>query len=120
MAHEINTQKPSHSSESSLAVSASAAAAIASDFYRDDYLHGGDDSRQATAMSLEVQRVLRGAQFHLRKWKSNSKEIEGMMTKDIYSPPTITQSTNTIFGDNTYKILGLEWSNADNTLLYST
>ncbi|KAL0871503.1 hypothetical protein ABMA27_005221 [Loxostege sticticalis] len=125
LSHEITQAKHLHSSgmkSSSSAVATRAAEAIASSFYLDDLLYGGDDKQQVTDTILEVQRVLKSAQFHLRKWKSNSKEIEGIVSHITNAPThTPTHLTNTRFReDDTCKVLGLEWSSTADVLLYCT
>ncbi|XP_063837179.1 uncharacterized protein LOC135086343 isoform X2 [Ostrinia nubilalis] len=53
-------------SSAELPVAAAAAAAIEEQFYADDLLLSGDDEHRITQVALEVDRVLRTANFHLR------------------------------------------------------
>ncbi|XP_063837139.1 uncharacterized protein LOC135086265 isoform X1 [Ostrinia nubilalis] len=53
-------------SSAELSVAAAAAAAIEEQFYADDLLLSGDDEHRITQVALEVDRVLRTANFHLR------------------------------------------------------
>ncbi|XP_063837178.1 uncharacterized protein LOC135086343 isoform X1 [Ostrinia nubilalis] len=105
-------------SSAELPVAAAAAAAIEEQFYADDLLLSGDDEHRITQVALEVDRVLRTANFHLRKWKTNSSQIQQAL-------PTQTESTTSQSvqlgqpGDSLHKILGLQWSNQNDNLNYS-
>ncbi|XP_063543287.1 uncharacterized protein LOC134751756 isoform X8 [Cydia strobilella] len=41
----------------------------------DDFIAGGDDENQVAETASQVNEILRGANFTLRKWKSNSEVI---------------------------------------------
>lgn len=90
-----------------------AAAAISTNFYMDDLLHGGDDEQQVAATALQIEKILYKANFNLRKWKSNSPIIQGIVSK---SYTTNTNLTPTPLGQD--KVLGLAWDNTTDNLMY--
>lgn len=112
----LQTQSTATSSTEATGSTAGAANAIASEFYADDLLTGGDDLQEVAAVALEADRILKSAGFKLRKWKSNSALLQGMLIKNTNSPQT--HITDTQFGDDTHKILGLSWSGQSDHLLY--
>ncbi|CAG4936443.1 unnamed protein product [Parnassius apollo] len=68
--HITPEAKPSHNaarSSAELSVAAAAAAAIEEQFYADELLLSGDDEHRIAQVALEVDRVLRTANFHLRR-----------------------------------------------------
>lgn len=100
-------------------VTAKAATAIAEQFYADDLLFGGDNEQEVTQVVREIDRILKGANFHLRKWKSNSLQVQTNASSTNNQQPVSSQTQNIAFGDKSHKILGLEWASSDDNLLYS-
>lgn len=93
-----------------------AAAVIASDFYMDDLLYGGDNEQKVAETAVQVSRILSSANFNLRKWKSNSTALLYHVSNETnttlnLSPTTITQ--------HTHKILGLQWNSHSDYLSYT-
>ncbi|XP_049883324.1 uncharacterized protein LOC126378870 isoform X2 [Pectinophora gossypiella] len=66
------------STATTTSVRAEAATALAEQFYMDDLIFGGDDEQRVTEVAHEIYRILKGANFHLCKWKSNSLYIQGL------------------------------------------
>lgn len=94
-----------------------AAAAITSDFYMDDLLHGSDNEQLLSQTAMEVDNVLRGANFNLRKWKSNSPNILKPIMSDTSAqtkPNALAMSHNTA-----HKVLGLTWCSETDNLHYT-
>lgn len=52
------------------------------DFYMDDCVTGADSVAKAIEIAKDVNRVLIGAGFDLRKWKSNKKAVLDAMNED--------------------------------------
>ncbi|XP_063537617.1 uncharacterized protein LOC134747015 isoform X2 [Cydia strobilella] len=92
-----------------------AAEAIANQFYMDDFIAGGDDENQVAETASQVNEILRGANFTLRKWKSNSEVI----IKRVSETHTHQNTHTTEFGDKTHKVLGLAWSSDSDELMYT-
>ncbi|XP_055840363.1 uncharacterized protein LOC129907896 [Episyrphus balteatus] len=79
-----------------------AAKAIMEDFYMDDCTTGADSEEQAIELSKDINHVLRGAGFELRKWKSNSRAL----VKDM----NYEEQESILFEDDEKaSILGLKW-----------
>ncbi|XP_055840379.1 uncharacterized protein LOC129907962 [Episyrphus balteatus] len=79
-----------------------AAKAIMEDFYMDDCTTGADSEEQAIELSKDIDHVLRGAGFELRKWKSNSRAL----VKDM----NYEEQESILFEDDEKaSILGLKW-----------
>uniref|UniRef100_A0A2A4IUY1 Integrase catalytic domain-containing protein n=1 Tax=Heliothis virescens TaxID=7102 RepID=A0A2A4IUY1_HELVI len=119
LSHETHALLKTSPTASSV-TSAAAATAIESDFYLDDLITGGDDIEEVTKIVLEIDRILKGAKFILRKWKSNSTEIQGMISAklNIHESCQYSQTSNIQLGDDSHKILGLEWSSHTDNLMY--
>ncbi|XP_013175644.1 PREDICTED: uncharacterized protein LOC106123780 [Papilio xuthus] len=79
---------------------------ILQDFYVDDYLSGGDTILQVVHLSTEVRSILSSAQFHLRKWKSNSPEILSQVLGVSSCENSLNFAENK---DTPHKTLGLFW-----------
>lgn len=94
-----------------------AAAAILTEFYIDDWLHSGDDEQKVIDTAGQVERILRSANFHLRKWKSNSSKI----LHNVSNPYTnTTQPNNTcIPTQEITKLLGISWNSHSDYITYS-
>ncbi|KAL0895377.1 hypothetical protein ABMA27_011510 [Loxostege sticticalis] len=82
--------------------------AISRDFYVDDYLGGGSSISQTIHLVKEITKILSSAQFHLRKWQSNSPDILKAIRGD--SNDQATSNTLNLSDHNTSsKTLGLHW-----------
>lgn len=119
LSHETHTKLQTHSTATSTSVRAAAATAIASDFYLDDLITGGDDELRVAEVAQEIYQILRSANFTLRKWHSNSPIIQGKLCTLTNTHITSEHTQNVQFGDKTNKILGLGWSGNDDSLVYS-
>ncbi|XP_055918311.1 uncharacterized protein LOC129950394 [Eupeodes corollae] len=79
-----------------------AAKAIEEDFYIDDCTTGAHTVKEAIKLAKEIDTILKGAKFELRKWKSNSNAV--IQAMDSESEKTLLFSE----GEGT-TILGLKW-----------
>ena len=74
------------------------------DFYVDDLTTGVDDVEEGFIMYKKVKIRFLEAQFNVRKWRTNSKELRNKMeSQDILS-------------EENGKVLGIKWNNYDDTL----
>lgn len=90
--------------------------AIVHNFYMDDLLYGGDDEQTVAQTAVNIDRILRQANFYLRKWKSNSPLIQKIVSNSTNSQTDIPPTT---FGNDTQKVLGLAWSSSSDKLMYT-
>ncbi|XP_055910668.1 uncharacterized protein LOC129945032 [Eupeodes corollae] len=75
---------------------------IREDFYMDDCTTGADSEIEAIRLSKDIDHILKGAGFELRKWNSNSKAL----VKDM----NYEQRDSVVFReDEGTSILGLKW-----------
>ncbi|XP_059048070.1 uncharacterized protein LOC131843444 [Achroia grisella] len=89
-----------------------AADAIIHNHYMDDYLQSFQTEEEAMKITHEVDTVHRKAKFHLRKWTSNSPQLQ-----EKYNSTRIEDRTVSIDrADKEEKILGLTWRPATDTL----
>ncbi|XP_055922684.1 uncharacterized protein LOC129953494 [Eupeodes corollae] len=79
-----------------------AARAIIEDFYMDDCTTGADSEQKAIELSKDIDQVLKGAGFELRKWKSNSKALVRNMNYE-------EQESILFEDDEKSSILGIKW-----------
>lgn len=79
-----------------------AAKRIEEDFYMDDCVTGDDNEDQAIQLAGEMGKILKGAGFELRQWKSNSKALVKAMDSEIESSTLLSAAEGTT-------ILGLKW-----------
>lgn len=95
-----------------------AANARTSDFYIDDYLHGSDDEQTLTQTAIQIDKVLRRANFILTKWKSNSPNILRKILSHDETGSNTKPTALTTNPNNTNKVIGLSWcsSSSDNIL----
>ena len=84
-------------------------AAISKNTYMDDWLESAENVPEAIKLALEVKEALKGGDFNLHGWCSNSKEFLESLAKEIQFEQ---QGTVTI-GDNVLvdkmKVLGVVW-----------
>lgn len=89
---------------------------IERDFYVDDYLGGGDSVSMVVQMGKEVASILASANFHLRKWQSNSLDI----LTEIAGVPGHSDRLNLSEDRNvSSKTLGLYWLCKSDSLEFS-
>ena len=82
-----------------------AAKIINDDCYVDDFVSGADSLEQALQCKNELISALNAAQFHLRKWMSNSTEfLETIDVKDRYFGGPVE-----LFESKSLGVLGLQW-----------
>ncbi|XP_012542665.2 uncharacterized protein LOC105840305 [Monomorium pharaonis] len=87
---------------------------ILSDFYVDDLISGANTVKDALRLAHEIDTILRGGCFHLRKWNSNSEAfINAIQTEPGSNQIHLTQDTNS-------KTLGLSWDAKKDMLNYQT
>lgn len=79
-----------------------AAAVIENDLYMDDCCSGGKTIRHAIKLAKEVNNVLLGAGFELRKWVSNSAELVKAMRSE-------KENSMMFINHEKASILGLKW-----------
>lgn len=79
-----------------------AAKAIEEDFYMDDCTAGADSEKSAIKLVKEIDTILEGANFKLRKWKSNSREVVGAMDSELEKTLLFSEGEGTT-------ILGFKW-----------
>ncbi|XP_045508116.1 uncharacterized protein LOC123703948 [Colias croceus] len=82
-----------------------AAKSIKEEFYMDDYISGAHTISEGQQKIAEVNHVLSGAGFLLRKWIANDKSL----IENIISEERDEQSTFMFKTENTPKTLGLRW-----------
>lgn len=90
-----------------------AAATITDDFSMDDLLHSGDNEQKVAEIALQVDSILRSANFKLRKWKSNSEAIVKIVSK-LDGTNTNTEPQNS----HPHKVLGLQWCTIDDNITF--
>lgn len=95
-----------------------AAQAITNSMYMDDLLHGGDDEQQVAETAANIDRILRGANFVLRKWKTNSPNILRNISTKPEHTNTFQSTPPTALGHDTHKVLGLAWCSTSDSLRY--
>lgn len=82
-----------------------AAKVIEQDFYMDDCVSGSDSVAKTVKLAKEVEKVLAGAGFRLRKWKSNKKAVLEEMNKE-----NSEVEEHMVFAEEGQtNILGLKW-----------
>ncbi|XP_053686296.1 uncharacterized protein LOC128735836 [Sabethes cyaneus] len=84
-----------------------AAQAVNEDIYMDDVISGTNDINTAVELRRQLDSMLAGGGFKLRKWVSNSKQVlEGIPRENLALPETEEVSWDR---DATVKTLGLSW-----------
>lgn len=79
-----------------------AAGAIENDYYMDDCVTGRESEQEAIKLAKEMEKILIGAGFELRKWKSNSKSVmEALGSNEEKAALFVAEEESTI--------LGLKW-----------
>lgn len=79
---------------------------IEKDFFIDDYLGGSDSISSIVEMGKEVISILASANFHLRKWRSNSPQVLAQITDNSESLDSLNLAENKNVSSKT---LGLHW-----------
>lgn len=87
---------------------------IRRDFYVDDLLSGGEDIEEIISTAKEINKVLAGGCFELRKWNSNNSKF-----REKFMDINKTQTEIQISKDENKRTLGLIWRVKDDTLTYS-
>ncbi|XP_022902989.2 uncharacterized protein [Onthophagus taurus] len=77
---------------------------IASDFYVDDLITGGDSIRETSKVIKEIISILSSAKFELHKWISNSEHL----LNEILVEPNRNDAVEISDGESS-KTLGLYW-----------
>lgn len=72
-----------------------ASEAIEKDFYMDDFVSGGDSASKTITMAQQVDKILLGAGFTLRKWTSNSQSV-----LDAMEPENSTAKESMVFAED--------------------
>ncbi|XP_047038038.1 uncharacterized protein LOC124643201 [Helicoverpa zea] len=89
-----------------VATSPTVKSSIERDFYIDDYLSGGNSVSGVVEMVKEVISVLASANFHIRKWQSNSSSI----LDQVCDSSTVVDCLRLSEDKNaSSKTLGLRW-----------
>ena len=88
---------------------------IKRDFYVDDLLTGFDNVEDAIDISKQVKSMLERYGFHLRKWKSNARELSEAMES---TKSDDGQAITPLATGGTTKTLGLFWTHYDDILSY--
>ncbi|KMQ88603.1 hypothetical protein RF55_11885 [Lasius niger] len=86
---------------------------IRRDFYVDDLLSGGESTEEIMSTAKEINKVLSGGCFELRKWNSNSSEF-----RERFMDTNKAQAEIQI-NDGSKRTLGLIWRVKDDILTYS-
>lgn len=79
-----------------------AAKTIEDDYYMDDCVTGTDTIESAIKLAKDMDRILKGAGFELRKWKSNSEAVVQALHSDM-------EKAMLFEGEEKSTILGLKW-----------
>ena len=87
-------------------------------FYVDDLLGGADTVEQATALYRNLSNILEKASFHLRKWRSSSKEVLKLIPSDIQEALP-TQELVDQHSATYPKALGVSWDSREDTMATS-
>ncbi|XP_022829237.1 uncharacterized protein LOC111358355 [Spodoptera litura] len=89
---------------------------ILHDFYVDDYISGHEDEKTLIQRCQGVIKILEGAHFHLRKWRSNKPSI---LDDIIVNENNNTDNSLNLNKVDHAKTLGLLWTCKKDTLLFS-
>ncbi|XP_028156849.1 uncharacterized protein LOC114350305 isoform X2 [Ostrinia furnacalis] len=98
------------------ATSEAVKSSIERDFYVDDYLSGGNSIAGVVELGKDVISILASANFHLRKWQSNSPEVLAQITNSSEVSNTLNLSENKNVSSKT---LGLHWLCDSDSLSFS-
>ncbi|XP_072400762.1 uncharacterized protein [Diabrotica undecimpunctata] len=87
---------------------------ILKDFYVDDLLTGAESAEEAISLCEEVDQVLQCGGMELRKWITNSKEVQLALAKseDVSGSVQIGEKDKN-------KTLGLMWAFKEDTLMFA-
>ncbi|GBP44923.1 hypothetical protein EVAR_84414_1 [Eumeta japonica] len=88
---------------------------IVANHYVDDSLQNFENIEKVARIANEIQNIHRKANFHVKKWTLNSKEVIAAL-----NPSTkYTQEVKINDGDHGEKVLGLTWQPSDDTLSFN-
>ncbi|KAL0860231.1 hypothetical protein ABMA27_010538 [Loxostege sticticalis] len=93
-----------------------ASSVITSDFYMDDLIHGSYSDLELAETAVQIDNILRSANFILRKWKSNSQMVLNKVNNSTHTPTNNNELTS--LGSGTHKVLGLAWSSDNDNIRY--
>ncbi|XP_055325647.1 uncharacterized protein LOC129579531, partial [Sitodiplosis mosellana] len=79
-----------------------AAKAIENDYYMDDCVTGTHMEQKAIELAKNMDQILKGAGFELRKWKSNNKTVSKAMD-------SVMEKSMIFSEEDSSTILGLKW-----------
>ena len=88
---------------------------IKNSFYVDDLLGGAETVEEATDLYLNLSNILSKASFHLRKWRSSSKEVlQHIPPEDQEALPTqeLVDQHSAVYP----KALGVSWDSREDTM----
>ncbi|XP_072395145.1 uncharacterized protein [Diabrotica undecimpunctata] len=87
---------------------------ILKDFYVDDLLTGAESAEEAISLCKEVDQVLQCGGMELRKWITNSKEVQLALAKSEDGSGSVQ-----IGEKDKNKTLGLMWAFKEDTLMFA-
>ncbi|XP_031625624.1 uncharacterized protein LOC116342255 [Contarinia nasturtii] len=82
-----------------------AAKAIENNFYMDDGLIGHETTKGLEVLCQEINLIMKSGGFDLRKWHSNSIEVEGLMQSSQSRDEVVLEDKE----KEATKVLGLKW-----------
>ena len=91
---------------------------INNSFYVDDLLGGADTPEEATELYKNLSEILEKASFHLRKWRSSSKEVIKKIPTAIQEPMP-TQELVDQHSATYPKALGVAWNSEEDSMFTS-
>lgn len=83
------------------------------DFYVDDVMSGGDTISECRRAQKELDKMLRGAGFQLRKWAANNKRLLEHIPIELRN-----QQKKDVMKDETIKTLGIHWNPLNDTFQF--
>lgn len=86
---------------------------IINNFYMDDLIFGHSDLNKAIKLKREIDEILSNAGLHLRKWKSNNRQVLGNLIDDKTDDENFY-----IRGEDDSKSLGAVWNPDSDTIGY--
>ncbi|XP_031630836.1 uncharacterized protein LOC116345538, partial [Contarinia nasturtii] len=92
----------------------SAARAVKSERYMDDFMSGGDSLEEVTRLYRELNQMMALGKFELGKWKTNCHELLNLINKDVGADNEPLELT-----DDSTSILGLKWQPSSDCFIFS-